>query len=252
MFDVSDAAYDRFMGRFSFPLAKVFAAFAGVAKGQRVLDVGAGTGALTAELVQRGAEVCAAEPSESFARVLRSRHPEVELAQAPAEALPWPDEAFDAAMAQLVLAFMSDAAAGIAQMRRVVRPGGTLAVCMWDLTDMGLLSAIMRTQKALGGGGPNAESRTGFRSREAIEALFAGGGFQDVRSEALRVEAPYASFEELWDSLINGAGPAGAWAKGLAGEQRETARAELHRQVGSPAGAFSLSAVAWATRAQRA
>ena len=102
MFNVSDTAYDNFMGRYSMRLAPLFADFAGVAAGQRVLDVGAGTGALTSELLRRGADVAAADPSPPFVAALRSRLPGVDVRAAPAEELPWPDESFDAALAQLV------------------------------------------------------------------------------------------------------------------------------------------------------
>ena len=146
---VSDTAYDSFMGRFSRRLAPVFADFAGVGAGQRVVDVGAGTGALTAELAQRGAETAAAEPSAAFVAALRARFPGVDVQEAAAEELPWPDESFDAALAQLVVTFMSDAPAGLAEMRRVVRPGGTVAVCMWDRDGMEMLAAIDRTRDAL-------------------------------------------------------------------------------------------------------
>src|ERR1051325_1127867 len=117
----SDVAYDRFMGRFSRGLAPLFANFAGIEAGQRVLDVGAGTGALTAELLARSAEVAAAEPSAPFVDALRERYPGVDARVAAAEQLPWPDESFDAALAQLVVAFMSDPHAGAHEMRRVVR-----------------------------------------------------------------------------------------------------------------------------------
>src|SRR5690242_5260468 len=103
----SDVAYDRFMGRFSQRLATVFADFAGVQTGQRVLDVGAGTGALTAELLARSAEVAAAEPSPPFVDALRDRYPDVDVRAAAAEQLSWPDASFDVAMAQLVVAFMT-------------------------------------------------------------------------------------------------------------------------------------------------
>src|ERR1044071_4101709 len=120
-FRVDGDAYDDFMGRYSTRLAPLFADFAGVASGRRVLDVGAGTGALTAELVRRGAEVAAADPSPPFAAALRERFPGVEVEQAPAEQLPWPDGSFEAALAQLVVTFMRDAPAGVEEMRRVVR-----------------------------------------------------------------------------------------------------------------------------------
>jgi SAM-dependent methyltransferase len=238
----SEGAYDRFMGRFSTRLAPVFADFAGVARGQRVLDVGAGTGALTAELVRRGAETAAAEPSAAFVEALRRRFLDVDVREAGAEDLPWPDATFDAALAQLVVSFMSDARAGIREMRRVVRPGGVVAVCMWDRVGMEMLAAVDRTRVALGSEG---EGGRPYRTREEIETLFDDG----AETELLEVEASYEDFEDFWAALLGGAGPAGAWAAALDEEQRAAARFELRRQLGEPAGAFTLVGRAWATRA---
>lgn len=248
MFDVSDAAYDRFMGRFSVRLAPAFADFAAIESGQRVLDVGAGTGALTLELDRRGADVAAAEPAPLFVEALKARLPSAQVERAPAEQLPWPDASFDAALAQLVVTFMKDAPAGVAEMRRVVRPGGVVAVCMWDLDGMEMLGAINRTQRVLDPERPTPEQRTLYRSRETLEGLIGDG----AHAELLEAEAGYSGFDELWDTVLDGAGPAGEWAKGLDEEQRAAARDELFRQVGSPAGPFALTGRAWAVRATRA
>jgi SAM-dependent methyltransferase len=228
------------MGRFSTRLAPVFADFAGIEPGMRSLDVGAGTGALTAELVRRGGEVAAVEPSAAFVAALRSRFPGVDVRQAGAEELPWPDDSFDAALAQLVVAFMSDASAGVREMRRVA---GTVAVCMWDRERMEMLAAVNRTRDALGF--PREESP--YRSREEIEQLVGDG----AESELLEVDADYVDFEDFWSALVGGVGPAGAWAAALDDEQRATARAELFRQLGEPDGPFTLTGRAWAAKATR-
>jgi ubiquinone/menaquinone biosynthesis C-methylase UbiE len=248
---LGDTAYDAFMGRYSKRLAAPFADFAGAGRGLRVLDVGAGTGALATELASRGAHVSAAEPSGPFAAALRQRLPEVEVEEAPAERLPWPEETFDVALAQLVIAFMQDARAGVAEMRRVVRSGATVAVCMWDRDGMEMLAAIHRAQRALSSGGPMPEGRTMYRTPDEIEPLFADG-FEDVTTEPLEVQASYTGFDEFWEALLGGVGPAGTWVTSLDGERRDAARAELHRQLGEPAGEFRLSARAWATRGRRA
>jgi len=251
VFDVSETSYDNFMGRYSMRLAPAFADFAGVQAGQKVLDVGAGTGALTAELVRRGAEVAAADPSPPFVAALERRLPGVDVRSAAAEELPWPDESFDVALAQLVLTFMRDAPSGVAEMRRVVRPGGVVAACMWDRQGMDMLAAIHRAQVAITPT-ETTEARTVYRSREEIEGLFAGDGFTDVQTTLLEVEREYSGFDEFWDALADGAGPAGAWVKTLDDETRTKARDEVHRQIGAPSGAFTLHGRAWATRATRA
>jgi SAM-dependent methyltransferase len=240
----SDTAYDSFMGRFSTRLAPVFADFAGVREGQRVLDVGAGTGALTAELARRGIDTSAAEPSAGFVAALSSRFPAVDVREAGAEEMPWPDGSFDAALAQLVVTFMSDAPAGLREMRRVVREGGTIAVCMWDGDGMEMLAAIDRTRDALG----VARELGAYRTRDAIADLVGDGAETDL----LAVEASYDDFEEFWGSLAAGSGPAGAWAASLEDEQRVTARNELFRQLDEPEGPFALTGRAWAARIKRA
>jgi ubiquinone/menaquinone biosynthesis C-methylase UbiE len=125
-FDVSPEAYTRFMGRYSEPLAALFADLAGVRRGQRALDVGSGPGALTAELVSRlGPDaVCAVDPSEPFAAAVSERCPGVDVRLATAEQLPFDDGAFDVTLAQLVVPFMRSPVAGLREMARVTRNGG--------------------------------------------------------------------------------------------------------------------------------
>jgi SAM-dependent methyltransferase len=248
MFNVSDSSYDNFMGRYSMRLAPLFADFAGIETGQRVLDVGAGTGALTGELIRRGADASAADPSPPFVAALRQRFPDVGVHEAPAEELPWPDESFDAALAQLVITFMRDAPAGIAEMQRVVRPGGVVAACMWDREGMDMLAAVSRTQQALDPSKPGSEQLTNYRTRGEIEGLFG----DDVEIELLEVEAGYTGIDEFWDAIADGAGPAGAWAASLDDAQRAQAREEISRQIGDPDGPFSLVGRAWAAKITRA
>jgi len=133
-FAVGADAYDRFMGRYSVPLASQLADFAGVAAGQRVLDVGCGPGALTTELVGRlgPAAVAAVDPSEPFVAAARERHAGVTVRRATAEELPFADHEFDAALAQLVVHFMADPVAGLSEMARVTRERGVAGACAWE------------------------------------------------------------------------------------------------------------------------
>lgn len=244
VFNTADDAYDRFMGRYSVRLAPKFADFAGIHAGQRVLDCGAGTGALTAELVSRvGPEsVVVAEPSPRFVDGLKQRFPELDVELAPAEALPFPDGELDAALAQLVIAFVTDAPASLRELRRVVREGGVVAICMWDLAGgMEMLAAIGRARRAITSEPAGDETLTNWRPEE-MSALLEGAGLRDVAGEVLDVEREYSGYDEFWSALSGGAGPAGAWLQTLDDADKETVRHEVHRELGSPDGVFTLHA----------
>ena len=126
--------YDRHIGRYGPVLAPELIAAADVRPGEHVLDVGCGPGALTAALLARAGagRVAAVDPSPPFAEACAARNPGAEVTVAAAEALPFPGAVFDRTLAQLVVNFMRDPAAGVAEMRRVTRPGGTVAAAVWD------------------------------------------------------------------------------------------------------------------------
>ena len=238
-FRVGGDAYDAFMGRYSTRLAPLFAAFAGVETGMRALDVGAGTGALTAELLARGASVAAADPSPEFVAVLRERFPDVEVHEAPAESLPFGAGEFDIALAQLVVAFVSDAPAAVAEMARVAR---RVAVCMWGVAEVDMFAAVDRTAATIDAS-RTAEPRRYRTARELHDLLVPHG---EVESAELDVTAGYRDYEEFWQAMGRGVGPAGQWVASLDPEQRERAYEELSRQLGSPQGPFELKARAFA------
>jgi len=244
-FRVGGEAYDDFMGRYSRTLAPLFADFAGVSSGQRVLDVGAGTGALTAELLSRGALVAVVDPSPEFVDVLRKRFPGLEVEEAPAESLPFGADVFDVALAQLVVAFVSDAPAAIAEMARVAR---SVAVCMWGVAEVDMFAAIDRAAAAIGASRA-AEPRR-YRTARELHDLLAPHG--DVESAELDVTAGYRDFDEFWQAMDRGVGPAGQWLASLDADARERGREEVFRQLGSPDGPFELNARAFAVAATRA
>src|SRR4051812_29661174 len=144
------------MGRYTRTLAPALADASGVSSGMRVLDVGCGPGGLTHELVTRvGAEhVAAIDPAPQFAAACAERHPGADVRVGAAEELPWPDGAFDATLASLVIAFMQDADRGVREMARVTRPGGTVAACMWDIAGGGMtmLSTFWAAARTLDAG----------------------------------------------------------------------------------------------------
>ncbi|HET7378755.1 MAG TPA: methyltransferase domain-containing protein [Gaiellales bacterium] len=247
VFHVDEGAYDDFMGRYSTRLAPLFAEFAGVRARERVLDVGAGTGALTGELVARGASVVAAEPSPEFTRALRQSFPQIEVHEAPAERLPFAADSFDVALAQLVVAFVNDASQAMRELRRVA---DRVAICMWGVEEVQMFAAIDRTARALGAGSAEQGARR-YRTPQELHELLVGAGMERVETCGLEVSASYVDFDDFWRALSRQVGPAGAWLHGLDDHQRVLARDELRRQLGSPSGGFELHARAFGARGTR-
>ena len=241
-------AYDRFMGRYSVPLAPELADFAGVTAGQRVLDVGCGPGALTAELAARvgAAAVSAVDPSEPFVEAARSRLPGTDVRRAAAEQLPFPDGEFDASLAQLAVHFMADPLAGLSEMARVTRSDGVVAACVWDHAQGGgPLSGFWEAARELDPGVDDESLLAGTRQGHLAE-LFEAAGLQDVEESTLTVHVAHASFDEWWEPFTLGVGPAGAYLASLPAEHRERLRARCAETF--PAGELTVGARAWAAR----
>lgn len=247
-FIVGAEEYDRFMGRYSSPLAPRFADFASVDAGQRVLDVGCGPGALTAELVRRlgPSAVEAVDPSEPFVAAARERHPGVSVQRAAAEELPFEDRAFDAALAQLVVHFMAHPVAGLREMARVTREGGVVAACVWDHAGrQGPLSLFWQAARELDPGVEGESQLVGTREGH-LGQLFQAAGLHELDESALSVSVEHPSFEEWWEPFTLGVGPAGGYAAGLDAKRQAQLR-ELCREM-LPAPPFILTALAWAAR----
>jgi SAM-dependent methyltransferase len=247
-FSVAAEAYDRFMGRYSEPLAPQLADLATVTAGQRVLDVGCGPGALTAELVRRlgPAAVSAVDPSEPFVAAARERHPGVDVRRAAAEELPFGGAAFDAALAQLVVHFMADPVAGLREMARVTRSSGVVAACVWDHGGgQGPLSLFWNAARELDPDVADESQLAGAREGHLAE-LFRAAGLHEVEESVLAVALEHATFEDWWEPFTLGVGPAGSFTAGLDATRQARLR-ELCRE-GLPAAPFVLTARAWAAR----
>jgi SAM-dependent methyltransferase len=247
-FTVAAEAYDRYMGRYSALLSPQFAELAGVRDGQRVLDVGCGPGALTAELVERvgPSAVAAVDPSEPFVAAARERHREVRVERASAERLPFPDDAFDAALAQLVVHFMADPGAGVAEMRRVTRGDGVVAACVWDHAGgQGPLSAFWDVARELDAGVDDESRLVGAREGD-LTRLFEAAGLRDVEETALSVSLEHPTFEEWWEPYTFGVGPAGAYVAKLDPERQARLREACRSAL--PDAPFVLTPRAWTAR----
>jgi SAM-dependent methyltransferase len=247
-FDIAADAYDQFMGRWSRPLAPLLAELAEVRAGQRVLDVGCGPGALTTELVARlgPAAVTGVDPSAPFVAAARARHPGVDVRQAAAEQLPFPDATFDATLAQLVVHFMADPVAGLGEMARVTRPGGVVAACVWDFAGgHGPLGPFWEAARLLDASVADESGLAGTREGHLAE-LFASAGLDAVQQTALTVLREYEGFDPWWEPFTRGAGPAGAYVAGLDAARQAALRERCRSML--PPGPFAITARAWAAR----
>ena len=244
-FEVGADAYGRFMGRFSRPLAEQFVELVGVEPGQRVLDVGCGSGALTAVVVARvGVDrVSAVDPSASFVDVVRTAFPTMDVRRSAAESLPFPDRFFDAVLAQLVVHFMTDPVGGIAEMARTTAPGGVVAASVWDHAgDKGPLAVFWSAARSLDPSAPHESHLPGVAEGHLAE-LFTTAGLPDVASSSLTVAVEHPNFEDWWDPFTLGVGPAGDYVAGLDDAGRDALRDRCRQML--PNAPFHTDALAW-------
>lgn len=247
-FAVGADLYDRFMGRYAVPLAPGFADLAAVDAGRRVLDVGCGPGALTAELVRRlgPSAVSAVDPSEPFVAAARQRHPGVDVQRATAEELPFEDRVFDAALAQLVVHFMTRPVEGLREMARVTRKDGVVAASVWDHAGgQGPLSLYWQAVRELD---PDVEdeSQLAGAGEGDLGLLFREAGLREIQESTLSVSVEHPSFEEWWEPYTLGVGPAGVYVAGLNAEMQAQLRDRCRAMLPPPP--FTVTAVAWAAR----
>jgi SAM-dependent methyltransferase len=245
-FDVGADAYGRFMGRYSRPLAAAFVQLAGAEPGACALDIGCGAGALTAELVALlgAAAVSAVDPSESFVAAVHSRFPDVDIRHSSAEQLPYPDGSFDCVLASLVVSFMTDPVAGLAEMARVTRPGGLVGATVWDHSGKtGPLSTFWGAVLELD---PDAHDESGLAGvREGhLAQLFDAAGLRDLDSTTLTVHVALADFSDWWEPFTLGVGPAGDYVARLDEDGRERLKAQC-AQLFPQSGPFEVAASAW-------
>ena len=247
-FEVAGEAYDRFMGRYSRPLAARLADWLELREGQRALDVGCGPGALTARLVDRlGADhVAAVDPSPPFVEACRTRLPGVDVRLGTADSLPFEDRTFDATVACLVVHFMPDPVAGVAEMARVTSADGWTAAATWDLVGARapMWPVWAAFEEVRPGGLP--EQRLPAGSEDGLVRILEEAGLRDVESVEVPVTVAHESFEEWWDPYLNGVGPIGEELASLEPSDRQRIEDLCRERLGD--GPFDLTAVAYAAR----
>ncbi len=255
MFSAGDA-YERFMGRWSRRLAPLLVRFAGVRDGDAVLDVGSGTGALSAAVAAAapGSPVTGVDPAAAYVSFAKARHALnlLRFEAGDAQHLPFPDASFDRTLSLLIMNFVPDPDRALGEMARVTRAGGTIAAAVWDYGEgMQLLrlfwdEAISRD--------PALDARDErhmplARSGE-LGALWIRHAMQDVAEAPLSIETPFASFDDYWSPFLEGQGPAGAYVAALPAPEQEQLRQRLRARVlgTGPDRPFALTARAWAVR----
>lgn len=237
---VDAAAYERFMGRWSARLAPAFleAVLPAGDPPEAVVDVGCGPGTLAAAVLDRwpAARVLGVDPSEAFVEAARNRLRDSAFRGevGSGDALPLADGSVDAALALLVLNFLPDPAAGVAEMRRVTRPGGVVGAAVWDYGGgMAMLRAYWDAAAAVHPDAAAVDEALAAPARSGgVEALFDGAGLTGVRGGLLEVPMRFETFDDYWSPFLLGIGPAGDFTRALDDDGREALRAELERRLG--------------------
>ncbi len=248
------ASYDRFMGRWSRMLAPAFVEFASPETAETALDIGCGTGALVDALAVRlpGCRITGIDLSTSLVDWCRERFPppRYRFEHADAAALPFADATFGTTLSLLVLMLLDDPGRAVAEMKRVTRPGGTVAACTWDADQMEMISMVWQEVRALDGSAPHQTGRTHCAHPGALQSLWTTTGLRDVRETTIALTLRYDTFEDLWEPLAAGVGPAGAYVALAPEPIRARLQERLRRRVTAATrdGGFVLSARALAVR----
>lgn len=247
--------YERYVGRWSRRVAPIFLSWLQVPAGRAWLDVGCGTGALCAAIVDRcsPSSVAGVEPSEGFLTTAKENlGGRAALHQGSATAIPLGDASADAVVSGLVLNFVPDQRAAMAEMSRVARKGGVIAAYVWDYAGkMELMRAFWDAAAALD---PNAAKldegpRFPLCRPEALQKLFEDAGLQGVEVKSIDIPTRFADFDDYWQPFLGGQGPAPAYAMSLDKAARSRLRERIKERLpAQPDGSISLVARAWAVR----
>jgi SAM-dependent methyltransferase len=247
-------AYEQVMGRWSRRLAPLLIRFGGLSDGDRVLDVGCGTGSLSLAVpgIASVHSVAGVDLTESFVEFARSRNsdPRISFQPADARALPFEDNSFDRAFSMLVLQFIPDAARAVAEMRRVVRPGGTVTAAVWD--NYGGQPHVRLIWDIAAVLDPTVERHFLFRpltAQNEMATLWRELGLLDVEQTSLLIRMEFSCFKDYW-LPITSEGPVARFLDGLSTPTRAVLTEHLRRAylADRPDGPRSFACVAWACR----
>jgi ubiquinone/menaquinone biosynthesis C-methylase UbiE len=246
IFPAHDATtYEQVMGRWSRRLAPLLIEFGGLADGDRVLDVGCGTGSLSFALPKAAnvAAVTGIDQAEVYLEYARrhSADPRITFRHADARALPFADGSFDRAFSMLVLQFVPDGERAVAEMRRVVRPGGGVIAAGWDQPVFRLLWEAAERPRAL---------FSPLTAPEEMSAIWHRVRLTEVAQTTLTIRMDFADFDDYWQPLESRDGPAGQYLATLPNEARTALRERVERGFlgNRPDGPRSFAATAWACR----
>ncbi|WP_172330180.1 class I SAM-dependent methyltransferase [Mangrovicoccus sp. HB161399] len=251
-------SYDRYMGRWSRAVADGFLAWLAAPEAARWIETGCGTGALTSAILRQcaPATILATDASAEFVAHARAAiaDPRAGFRTADAAHLPAEDGSADVVTSGLVLNFLPDRAAGLAEMQRVLRPGGLLSFYVWDYPGggIGFIDAFWKAAAVLD---PNAAdldegARFPFCTRDGLAGLMAGAGLADPEMEAIEIVTEFPDFEAFWHPFTLGAGPAPGYCLGLPPEGRAALKSLLEERLDT-GGPVRLPARAWGVKARR-
>lgn len=252
------AEYERFMGRWSRLLAPAHIAFAGVKDGDRVLDIGTGTGALasTLEATMPSSEVVGIDPSSGFLAYAKknAKSDRLRFEVGDAQELRYKNASFDKTMSQLVMNFIPDHNKAIGEMRRVTRPQGVVSACVWDYdAGMEMLRFFWDEVVALDPAmAPKDERNMKLSRKGQLGDLWRKAGLIDVQEKPLVITQAFASFDDYWGPFLKGVGPGGAYVVSLTNERRRNLEKRMRKRLlrNNAGGAFTLKARAWCVRGE--